>query len=132
MKKVLLLLAGLLLVLKVSAQENYPNYPLPENPDTLRILAIGNSFSDDATQYLPGLLEAAGIHNVILGRLYIGGCSLEKHCRMYKDEELQYKYMKSSSDNKWVTVKEYHQGGFLDGVKDEPWDIITMQQASPK
>ena len=78
MKKVLLVLAGLLLALGLSAQEKYVNYPLPENPDTLRILAIGNSFSDDATQYLPDLLEAAGIHNVILGRLYIGGCTLEE------------------------------------------------------
>ena len=52
---------------------------LPQRPDTLRILAVGNSFSDDGTEYLPNLLEAAGIHNVILARLYIGGCSLERH-----------------------------------------------------
>ena len=131
MKKVLLVLAGLLLALGLSAQEKYVNYPLPENPDTLRILAIGNSFSDDATQYLPDLLEAAGIHNVILGRLYIGGCTLERHCREYKDAGHEYVYLKSTK-NKWETVKKYKEGSCLDGVGDEPWDIVTLQQGSPK
>lgn len=64
----------------LNAQGRQENFPLPSNPDTLRILAVGNSFSDDGTEYLPELLEAAGIHNVIVARLYIGGCSLERHC----------------------------------------------------
>ncbi|MGN1215558.1 MAG: DUF4886 domain-containing protein [Candidatus Cryptobacteroides sp.] len=70
--------------------------------DTLRILAVGNSFSDDGTEYLPNLLEAAGIHNVIIARLYIGGCSLERHCNEYYNNLSQYRYSKSGSDNKWV------------------------------
>ena len=131
MKKILILLAGLALAFGLNAQEKYPNYPLPDHPDTLRILAIGNSFSDDATQYLPDLLEAAGIHNVILGRLYIGGCTLERHCREFKDNGHEYVYLKSTN-NKWETIKKYKQGTFMDGVGDERWDIITMQQGSPK
>ena len=113
------------------AQESYPNHPLPQQPDTLRILAIGNSFSDDATEYLPGLLEAAGIHNVILGRLYIGGCTLERHCTEFETDGHEYVYRKSVA-NEWVTVKRYKEGSFMDGVCDEPWDIITLQQGSPK
>ncbi len=131
MKRILILLAGFALALGLNAQENYPNYPLPDHPDTLRILAIGNSFSDDATQYLPDLLEAAGIHNVIVGRLYIGGCTLERHCREFKDNGHEYVYLKSTN-NKWETIKKYKQGSFMDGVGDERWDIITMQQGSPK
>ena len=131
MKNILILLAGLVLAFSLNAQEKYPNYPLPDHPDTLRILAIGNSFSDDATQYLPDLLEAAGIHNVIIGRLYIGGCTLERHCREFKDNGHEYVYLKSTK-NKWETIKKYKQGSFMDGVGDERWDIITMQQGSPK
>ena len=131
MKKILILLAGIALAFGLNAQEKYLNYPLPDHPDTLRILAIGNSFSDDATQYLPDLLEAAGIHNVILGRLYIGGCTLERHCREFKDNGHEYVYLKSTN-NKWETIKKYKQGTFMDGVGDERWDIITMQQGSPK
>lgn len=131
MKRILILLAGLAAAFSLSAQEKYPNNPLPVNPDTLRILAIGNSFSDDATQYLPDLLEAAGIHNVILGRLYIGGCTLERHCKEFETNGHEYVYLKSTK-NKWETIKKYKQGSFMDGLGDEPWDIITMQQGSPK
>lgn len=112
------------------AQTSYPNHPLPQQPDTLRILAIGNSFSDDATEYLPGLLEAAGIHNVILGRLYIGGCTLERHCHEFETGGHEYVYKKSVT-NQWETVKKYQEGRFMDGLGDEPWDIITLQQGSP-
>lgn len=131
MKRILIVLAAIAATLSLPAQEKYANFPLPENPDTLRILAIGNSFSDDATQYLPDLLEAAGIHNVILGRLYIGGCTLERHCKEYETNGHEYVYLKSTN-NKWETIKKYKEGHFMDGLGDEPWDIITMQQGSPK
>ena len=109
------------------AQETPTNYPLPQNPGTLRILAVGNSFSDDGTEYLPGLLEAAGIHNVIVARLYIGGCSLERHCKEYEEGLTDYIYYKSTN-NKWETVSK--NATILDGLKDEPWDIITVQEVS--
>lgn len=49
---------------------------------TVRILAIGNSFSQDAVeQYLHELAEAEGI-STIIGNMFIGGCSLERHVKM--------------------------------------------------
>lgn len=111
----------------VRAQSQFNNFPLPSRPDTLRILAIGNSFSDDGTEYLPSLLASAGIHNVILGRLYIGGCSLQRHCEEYRSASHAYIYYKSTEDE-WRTVSK--EASFLDGLKDEPWDVITMQETS--
>ena len=110
-----------------SARDGQENYPLPSSPDTLRILAVGNSFSDDGTEYLPGLLEAAGVHNVIVARLYIGGCSLERHCKEYAEGLDEYIYYKSTR-NHWETVSK--RATLLDGLKDEPWDIITIQETS--
>ena len=127
MKRFLLTLAALIAAVDLSAQVSIDNYPLPQHPDTLRILAVGNSFSDDGTEYLPGLLEAAGVRNVIVARLYIGGCTLERHCREYADGTADYIYYKSTK-NEWVTVSR--NATLLDGLKDEPWDIITIQQAS--
>ena len=43
-----------------------------------KILAIGNSFSQDATTYLPALCELSGIEARICN-LYIGGCRLSLH-----------------------------------------------------
>lgn len=39
---------------------------------TIKILAVGNSFSDDGVEYLDELAQAAGI-KLIIGNLYIGG-----------------------------------------------------------
>ena len=127
MKRFILTLTALLVAIGLYAQADIANYPLPHHPDTLRILAVGNSFSDDGTEYLPGLLEAAGIHNVIVARLYIGGCTLERHCKEYADGTANYIYYKSTK-NQWETVSR--NATILDGLKDEPWDIITIQQAS--
>ena len=109
------------------AQSRFGNHPLPSNPDTLRILAVGNSFSDDGTEYLPGLLESAGIRNVIVARLYIGGCSLERHCDEYSKGLADYRYSKSTK-NRWEVISK--NSTMLDGLKDEPWDIITIQETS--
>ncbi len=119
-----------LIIISTSAlAQKTPNHPLPQQPDTLRILGIGNSFTDDGMMYLPDLLEAAGIHNVILGRLYIGGCSLERHCNEYEKSSNAYKYYKST-DNEWVTVTD--QASLVYGITDENWDIVVTQQSSPK
>ena len=101
--------------------------PLPQHPDTLRILAIGNSFSIDGMVYLPKLLENAGIHNVILGNLYIGGCSLERHCNEYETSSKSYVYYKSGPDHTW---KSWKNASLKYGIKNEDWDIITVQESS--
>ena len=128
MKKTLvvlfLVLAG---ALNAGAASGLTNYSLPQEPDTLRILGVGNSFTDDGMMYLPNLLAAAGIHNVVLGRLYIGGCTLERHCKEYENGTTPYVYYKSTK-NHWVTVNK--TASLLDGLLDEKWDVIVVQQAS--
>ena len=116
MKKTLLLAA--LAAFSVCAAAQPANHPLPVRPDTLRILAIANSFGDDGTQWLPDLLEGAGIHNVIVARLYIGGCSLERHCKEYRDNLQNYRYDKSKA-NRWERIAD--KTGLLTGLEDEPW-----------
>ena len=50
-----------------------------KNDDIVKILSIGNSFSQDAVeQYLHEIAAADG-RQVIIGNMYIGGCSLAKH-----------------------------------------------------
>ena len=46
----------------------------------MKILAIGNSFSQDATRYLQDIAASAG-ENLFVRNLYIGGCSLEMHAK---------------------------------------------------
>ena len=55
----------------------------------MKILAIGNSFSQDATRYLYGIARADGV-NLEVVNLYIGGCSLERHYRNMLSAERAY------------------------------------------
>lgn len=97
--------------------------------DTLRILAIGNSFSDDAMEYLPALLDNLGVENVSLARIYVAGCSLERHIRMYNNDEAAYQYYRSEAGrNRWV--KAARNVSLRQALADGEWDIVVMQQAS--
>ena len=97
--------------------------------DTLRILAIGNSFSDDAMEYLPALLDNLGIENVSLARLYVAGCSLERHMKMYNNDKAAYQYYRSEAGcNRWA--KAARNVSLRQALADGVWDIVVMQQAS--
>ena len=128
MKKILLvLLLVALATININAAHGVPNYPLPQEPDTLRILGVGNSFTDDGMMNLPFVLQAAGIKNVVLGRLYIGGCTLERQVKEYESNSPSYVYTKSVGNN-WTTISK--NATLLDGLLDEKWDILVVQQAS--
>ena len=45
---------------------------------TVRLLTVGNSFSENATTYLPELVRAGG-NTLMMGHADLAGCSLERH-----------------------------------------------------
>ena len=91
----------------------------------IRILAIGNSFSQDAVeQYLWNLFNAAG-KKVIIGDLYIGGCSLETHYNNSQSDAADYYYRKIVDGEKTET-----RSSLAAGLEDEKWDYVSFQQVS--
>lgn len=95
---------------------------------TVRILAIGNSFSQDAVeQYLHELAEAEGI-STIIGNMFIGGCSLERHVKNARDNAPAYAYRKIGTDGK---KREKGKMSLEMVLADEDWDYVSLQQASP-
>lgn len=100
--------------------------PLFQSHAQIRILAIGNSFSEDAVDnYLSELAMAENI-DLIIGNAVIGGCSLEKHYNNSQSNAAAYSYRKIHNGVKTVssgkTLKEC--------IQDEPWDYIALQQVS--
>lgn len=94
---------------------------------TIKILAIGNSFSEDAIeQYLHELADADGIETVI-GNLFIGGCSLERHMQCVNDNSPSYRYRKIGVDG---VMKETPNCDIAKAIADEDWDYVSVQQAS--
>lgn len=92
----------------------------------VRILAIGNSFSQDAVeQYLYDLFKADGTETII-GNMYIGGCPLEKHWNNVAENKSAYEYRKVVGG-----VKTNTKNVSIDmALADENWDYISFQQAS--
>ena len=98
----------------------------PAAPKSLRILAIGNSFSTDCMQYLYNIMKSGGVENVVLGNLYYGGCSLAQHLDFAKNSKPNYTYYKNTTGS-WNKTDNYV---LADALKDEEWDYITFQQTS--
>ena len=102
------------------------NVNAAEAPKELKILAIGNSFSVDAMEYLWDIANDCGV-KLVLGNLYIGGCSIDTHASNISADKAAYTYYKNTS-GKWT---EKANTSVATAIAEEKWDIITVQQASP-
>lgn len=88
----------------------------------MKILAIGNSFSEDATTYLHQIGEAAGVKNQIVN-LYIGGCPLETHWENIESGARKYLFqMNGKKPDYAVSIPQV--------LEMTEWDVIITQQAS--
>ena len=88
----------------------------------MRILAIGNSFSQDASAYLHQAAKAQGIELEICN-LYIGGCPLERHCLNLESGEMEYDVqVNGESTGRMASIMEM--------LREGPWDAVVTQQAS--
>lgn len=118
----------LILILFCGCTRLEGNEPLPpEQPrDTLRILAVGNSFSADAVeQNLWELLDAADIPAVV-GNVYAPGSYLAHHWNRAVGDKAEYRYFKRTEEGS-VSLESQT---LSQGVLDEQWSIISLQQAS--
>lgn len=100
-----------------------------ENDGILKVLAIGNSFSEDAIEYyLNGLATAAG-KEIVIGNLYIGGAELALHLENANNNNEAYSYRKVNKAGGKTTTENVSIATALD---DENWDYISFQQVSQK
>ncbi len=99
---------------------------IPEPPKSLKILAIGNSFSTDSMQYLYEILKEGGVEEIVLGNLYYGGCSLDQHYTFNKGDLANYKYYKNTAGS-WGLTEDFKMSSAL---ADEEWDYVSLQQTS--
>ena len=113
----------------VPTETELPAVNLPTTVKSLKVLAIGNSFSVDAMQHLYDVAKAEGVEEIVLGNLYIGGCPLDKHAANARTGDQVYKFYKNTT-GEWLTHPS--MVSLLEGLQDERWDLITMQQGSAK
>ena len=102
-----------------------PNVPDKPSKKSIKILAVGNSFSVDAMEHLALILKGEGYESIVLGNLYIGGCSLDTHAANILTGEAAYDFYTNTGVS-WSSAKR----SIADGIAYADWDIITLQQVS--
>ena len=92
----------------------------------LKVLVIGNSFSVSVMDHLPAAAKAAGCKLDICS-LYIGGCSLERHCsNLDKASDPSFKPY-----DVWRSGQKKHFAANIPAMlATDRWDVVTIQQAS--
>lgn len=87
----------------------------------MRILSIGNSFSQDAHAYLHKLALFNGL-DISASNLFIGGCSLEHHIECLNSGRSEYDLEINGVRQRKISLKE--------ALTADNYDFITLQQAS--
>ncbi len=88
----------------------------------MKILSIGNSFSQDAQRYLHRLAKNNGT-DLQTANLCIGGCSLETHYLNTLDDVVAYDLERNGENaNLRVSMRQM--------LESDGWDVVTLQQAS--
>lgn len=97
------------------------------NPEGLKILAIGNSFTYNGTHYMPWIIDRLGLDgDVFIAKLYQGGATLKMHWENHVADREDY-VMHYSHGGKWneVSIKTVDEA-----LQVFDWDIVVMQQMS--
>ncbi len=103
-----------------------PEVPTEPEKKSLKILAIGNSFSVDAMEYVYQIAKDVGYEEIVLGNLYIGGCSLQTHAQNLKSRSKSYTYYYNCS-GKW---QNKGSSNVQETINAEEWDYVSLQQVS--
>lgn len=98
----------------------------------VKVLAIGNSFSENATLYLAEIAASDGC-DIVIGKTSIGGCPIHKHWNIVEQVEAlascanpveikPYNFFHTGHENAPASLK--------DALLADKWDFVTMQQCS--
>jgi hypothetical protein len=95
----------------------------------MKVLAIGNSFSDNALHFMDKFITAEKGLELQFASACLGGCSLEKHWNLVEQCDLlpdvkpySFKLSGSGKDEVFMSLKEI--------LNAHQWDYVSLQQVS--
>ena len=105
----------------------------------LRVLMIGNSFSESVMRETPKLAAASGFV-LDIAQAGIGGCPLDKHWTNvvkstdaeFKPYGFHYSYGSLKDQSQAPIAKLGKRTNIPQALAAEKWDVVTIQQASGK
>jgi len=92
----------------------------------MKILSIGNSFSNNAHTYFNEIAKSMEV-DLVLFNACIGGCTLERHMR-HADA---YDKNRNDPEGSPYPVAKGCKISLRECLKLKKWDVVTIQQASP-
>ncbi len=95
-------------------------------PVKLRVLSIGNSYSQDALSYVPFILQSEEV-DITIGICYQPAASLQNHLDNFNNDTDAYTFYLSELGKPWVNLGKKTIQWTLDNYE---WDLIVLQQAS--
>lgn len=107
------------------------NPVLPVGKNELRILFIGNSFTEDATEHLPGILKAAGVTHVTMTRAYHGGYTLPEYDDNFASANICARRDCAAGGTKWEGTNALDRS-LEEILESGTWDIVTLQEHTGK
>ena len=100
----------------------------------IKVLAIGNSYSNNTTEYVSRIAESMGL-DITAASLYFPGCALWRHVHFYENyRDLGHDgYYESAYDQHYedLYVNGAAVGGYAsiqEAIAYTDWDYITIQQ----
>lgn len=94
--------------------------------NSIKILCIGNSFSQDTIFLAPAVARALGLKTVHFGNLFIGGCPISRHWQNLQEDAPAYLYT-DSHGGEWESHPEFK---ISDAIALDQWDYISIQHGS--
>lgn len=88
----------------------------------MKVLSIGNSFSQDSQRYLHQIAKNEGVALKCVN-LYIGGCSLQTHYMNMTENKAAYSF-ELNGESLGLPVS------IADALRSDNWDVVTLQQVS--
>lgn len=104
--------------------------PSPQR-DEVKVLTIGNSFSNNAVSYLPAMAKAEG-KTLVLFQAAIGGASFSRHVQHLKAYEAdpESEEGRPYKDRVHPVTNEKKDFSLREALEADDWDYVTIQQVS--
>lgn len=143
MKKLRIIIIELIFICNCSCESSMvfsiEDNPIVENSllkkTNLKVLDIGNSYTNDATAYLPLIIDKLGVDvtDFCLYKVTYGGASFKKWFQVYNDQGTGgYVFTKVIGGGDVTiaesTAKEHDGSLFRRILTEEQWDIIIIHQ----
>ncbi len=97
----------------------------------LKILSIGNSYSEDLMEYVYEIASGMGI-DVVIGNIKLSACSIDMHAENAKNDAAVYKYFTYANGSKVENLVDGQKDNYKmsDAIAAEDWDFVLFQQQS--